>query len=403
MERGYAVLLARQLQQNRQMVLLSGPRQVGKTTLARQVLEQLGTGLYLNWDDLDDRELILAGSSRLADALRLDEIRAAGSPLLVLDELHKYSRWKSFLKGFFDHYEGRVQVLVTGSARLNIFRKGGDSLMGRYFLHRLHPLGVGELLGNRDSDRVTYAARQLDAGAWENLLRFGGFPEPFLRAEPRFSNRWQRLRLEQLVREDIRDLTRVQELGQLEVLMRLLQIQAGQASRYSSLAKQVRVSVDTVRRWLDILEAFYFCFRIRPWHRNLATALRKEPKTYLWDWSTVTDTGARAENLIACHLLKAVHWWTDLGVGDFELFYLRTKDQKEVDFLVTRDHQPWFMVGVKSAMSQSLNPQLEWFQQRLGVRHAFQVVLDAPYVDADCFAVERPVKVPALGFLSQLP
>jgi predicted AAA+ superfamily ATPase len=232
MERGYAALLANQLRENRQMVLLSGPRQVGKTTLARQVLKQLGAGLYLNWDDVDDRELILAGSGKIADALRLDEIQAGQAPLLVLDELHKYSHWKPFLKGFFDHYEDRVHILVTGSARLNVFRKGGDSLMGRYFPHRLHPLGVGELLGNHDPDRLSFAQQELDTGAWANLQRFGGFPEPFLRAEPRFFNRWLRLRGEQLVREDIRDLTRVQELARLEILMRVLQAQAGQASRY---------------------------------------------------------------------------------------------------------------------------------------------------------------------------
>jgi len=402
MERGYSVLLARELLENRQMLFLSGPRQVGKTTLARQLLDQVGAGLYLNWDEVSDRESILAGTPALTQALGLDEI-GTGRPLLVLDELHKYRRWKSLLKGLFDHYEDRLRILVTGSARMSVFRKGGDSLMGRYFPYRLHPLGVGELAGNHEAGCVTFSPHRLDEEAWDHLLRFGGFPEPFLRAEQRFSNRWQRLRLEQLVREEIRDATRVQELAQLEVLIRLLQDQAGQGSRYSTLAEQVRVSVDTVRRWLDILETFYFCFRIRPWHENLSTALRKEPKTYLWDWSAVADGGARAENLIACHLRKAAHWWTDQGLGDFALYYLRTKDQREVDFLLTRDHTPWVMVEVKSSAKQPLSPQLNWFQEKVGATHAFQVVLDAPYVEADCFAETQPVKVPALTLLSQLP
>ena len=321
MERGYTGLLLRELQENRQMLFLSGPWQVGKTTLAKQVLERVGEGLYLNWDDLGDRELILAGTQGLAQALRLDEIRAA-RPLLVLDELHKYSRWKSFLKGFFDHYEERLHILVTGSARLSVFRKGGDSLMGRYFPYRLHPLGIGELAGNHDPEQITYPAMKPDGEAWAHLLRFGGFPEPFLRAERRFSNRWQRLRLEQLVREEIRDLTRVQELAQLEVLIRFLQAQAGQSSRYSTLAKQVRVSVDTIRRWLDILETFYFCFRIRPWHNNLtaaivsfrtAKALRTNPASRFdidtFRWHNSTEFEWHSQQLLELGLMEPGQWF----------------------------------------------------------------------------------------------
>jgi len=182
----------------------------------------------------------------------------------------------------------------------------------------------------------------------------------------------------------------------------LLCSQSGQVTRYSTLAKQVRVSVDTIRRWLTVLESFYHCFRIRPWHSNIAASLRKEPKTYLWDWSQVVDRGARNENFVASHLLKAVHWWTDTGIGQFDLYYLRTKDQKEVDFLVTQDGKPWFLVEVKSSANQTMNKHLYWAQQKTGAQHAFQVVMDLPFVDADCFAFEEPVKIPVESLLMLL-
>ena len=295
------------------MLLVSGPRQVGKTTLARALCQQM-QGHYFNWDDISHRQAILAGSDKLAVQAQLDRLRSTKT-LLVFDELHKFRYWKDFLKGFFDRYEQQAHILVTGSARLDIFRKGGDSLMGRYFHLRMHSLSVREIIGAIDTDQLIQPPARFPQEGFEQLLQFGGFPEPFCKANMRFSRRWQRLREKQLVQEDIRDGTNIQELAQLEVLTRLLQTYAGQAIRYTWLGEQIRVSVDTIRRWLDVLESFYFCFRVRPWSKNIASALRKEPKIYLWDSSQIDDTGMRSENFIACHLLKAVHWWTDLGMG----------------------------------------------------------------------------------------
>ena len=172
--------------------------------------------------------------------------------------------------------------------------------------------------------------------------------------------------------------------------------------RYSTLANQLNVSVDTVSRWITLLESFYFAFRVLPWYQNLATALRKEPKVYLWDWSQLKDQGAKNENLIASHLLKAVHWWSDHGLGDYQLHYLRTKDQKEVDFLISRDNQPWILIEVKTSNTQPLNKNLAWFQEKLGAEYAFQVVMDMPYVDTDCFSIHTPIKVPAVNLLMRL-
>ncbi len=396
MDRYYYTIIARELVEHRQMAFISGARQVGKTTLAKQISQNFQTTLYLNWDDTSHRLLILGETAGLIEALGLNQLKTT-VPLLVLDEIHKYSKWKSFLKGLFDRFEGRVAILVTGSARLD--KKGGDSLMGRYFNYRLHPLSVAELIDYKWKQLIQ-APRASDS--YNQLFQFGGFPEPFLKANQAFSHRWQRLRQQQLIQEDIRDIARVQEIAQLEMLVILLEKQAGQVTKYSTFAKQLRVSVDTIRRWLDVLEGFYYCYRIRPWYQNITTALRKEPKTYLWDWSSISDNGAKAENFIASHLLKAVHAWTDFGLGDFDLYYLRTKDQKEVDFLVTQNKEPWILVEVKSTMKAALNPHLAWFQTKTGAKHAFQVTIDADFVDSDCFQHHKPIKVPARTFLSQL-
>jgi uncharacterized protein len=402
MDRYYHTILATELTQHRQMAFVSGARQVGKTTLAKQIRQLFQTALYLNWDDIEHRQLILGETQGLIEALGLNQLQTH-PPLLILDEIHKYGKWKTFLKGLFDRFEGQLAILVTGSARLDVFKKGGDSLMGRYFNYRLHPLSIAELThSDWEVDKLIQPPQNLENEAYSHLFQFGGFPEPFLKASSHFYHRWVRLRHQQLVREEIRDVARIQEIAQLEMLVVLLAKQAGQVTTYTTLAKQLRVSVDTVRRWLDVLEGFYYCYRIRPWHQNITTALRKEPKTYLWDWSGISDAGAKAENFIASHLLKAVQAWTDIGLGEFDLYYLRTKDQKEVDFLVTQNHQPWFLVEVKNAMKAALNPHLAWFQTKTGADYAFQVVIEAEFVEADCFQHTTPIKVPARSFLSQL-
>jgi predicted AAA+ superfamily ATPase len=402
MKRYYDSVIQRELASNRQMIFLSGPRQVGKTTFAKKILsDEHKEQHYLNWDDVNHRELILAGSNTIIQTLSLNQLSDKKN-IIVFDELHKYKNWKNFLKGFFDRFESELSILVTGSARMDIFKRGGDSLMGRYFNYRLHPLSVKELIGHIDSEKLIQSPQIINDELFSQLLHFGGFPEPFLKQDIRFFNRWQKLRQEQLVREDIRDNSNVHELAQMEVLVKLLAKQAGQVTKYSSLAKQIRVSVDTVRRWLDILESFYYCFRVRPWYTNIANSLRKEPKTYLWDWSTISSDGEKNENFIASHLLKACHWWTDLGVGQYELFYLRTKDQKEVDFLICKDNKPWFLVEVKTSMSSQLSTNLAWFQKKTGAAHAFQVIMDVEYIDTDVFSKKNPLKVPAKTFLSQL-
>src|SRR5262245_61441791 len=234
----YTALLREHFREHRQMVLLAGPRQVGKTTVC-QTLD--ADARYLNWDDADDRRLILRGPKAVAEALDLAHLRTK-RPLVVFDELHKHRKWKQFLKGFFDGYADQVRIAVTGSARLDVYRRGGDSLMGRYLLYRMNPFSVGELLRQAVPAEPLAKPKRLAPARFEQLLQRGGFPEPFLK-DARFGVRWRELRRQQLAREDVRDLARVQEIGQLEVLEELLRERSGRTLTFSELANAVHVTV----------------------------------------------------------------------------------------------------------------------------------------------------------------
>lgn len=392
----YASVLAAHVRDHRQMAFVSGPRQVGKTTACRGV-----SSAYLDWDNADDRRTFLAGPAAVAGRLGLERL-AERPAVATFDGFHKYRRWKQFLKGFHDSYGDRARVIVTGSSRLDVYRRGGDSLMGRYFRFRMHPFSVAELLHpDPPWDEPVRPPEGLADAEFEALRDHGGFPEPFVKRDPKFTRRWQQLRREQLLREDVRDLTRIQELGQIEVLADLLAERSRAQIVHSNLAQEVGVSVDTVRRWIQTLTALHHGFLVRPWFRNIGRSLRKEPKWYLRDWSLAADPGARAETLVACHLLKAVEGWTDLGLGRFDLHYLRDKEKREVDFLVVRDRRPWFLVEVK-ASDTSLHPAIAHFQKATGAPHAFQAVLDLAPVRADCFARHEPTVVPARTLLAQL-
>lgn len=391
----YTAILRDHLSRHRQMALVAGPRQVGKTTACRALADD-----YLNWDNADDRRQLLRGPAALAARLGLDRLRAKPS-VVVFDELHKHAKWKTLLKGVFDTYGGRARILVTGSSRLDVFRRGGDSLMGRYLLYHMHPWSVAESIRTSLPERELHAPAEIPDAEWNALWEHGGFPEPFLRRDSRFSRRWRSLRRDQLSREDIRDLARITDLGTMETLMQILAERSAQPLVYANLAGEVQVAVDTAKRWIELLTGIHYGFLVRPWFKNVAKALRKEPKWFLRDWSGVDDEGARAETFVACHLLKAVEGWTDLGFGDFELRYLRDKQKREVDFLIVRDRKPWFLVEAKLS-DTSLSASLAYYQQQTKAPHAFQVVLRLPYEPADCFATHRPVVVPARTFLSQL-
>lgn len=393
--RRYENLLRQHFSEDNQMAFISGPRQVGKTTSCRSFQKKHH---YFNWDNDEHRLLILQSQSAVAN-----QINIADSRTVIFDELHKYPQWKNFLKGFYDSYgAGRLNIIVTGSGRLDIYKKGADSLMGRYFHYRMHPLSVAEILSTSFTEQLIRPPSRVDRKEFDNLLIFGGFPEPFIKHNTRFYNRWKKTRFQLLFREDLRDTSKIYEIGQVEILAEILRQQAGQLSNFSSISRKIRSSQDSIRRWIATLESLYYCFSIRPWTKNVPRSLIKEPKIYLWDWSTVPDKGARNENFIASHLLKAVHWWNDIGLGNFGLYFLRTREQKEVDFIVTKEQRPWFLVEVKSSPQRSVNKELHYFYERLQPEHSFQVALDMDYSSFDCFQENKPVQVPASTFLSQL-
>jgi len=397
-KRIYDTLLLEHLAKHRQMAFVTGPRQVGKTTTCRNHADA-----YSNWDNVDDREQILAGPARLVDRFNLNRLSKT-TPIALFDELHKYPRWKRFLKGFFDTYADQVRIIVTGSSRMDVYRRGGDSLMGRYFLYRMHPFSVAETIRQDlpDPEQIVRPPKRIKSADFEALWRHGGYPEPFLKRDRRFSRRWQALRFDQLVREETRDLTQIQRIDQLEVLVKLLANRSSHRLVYGNLAKDVRVAVGTVRRWIAVLCNLHLGFLVRPWFKNVSRSLRKEPEWFLRDWASIEDAGDKAETFVGCHLLKAVDGWNDMGLGRFELGYLRDKEKREVDFVVVRDSKPWFLAEVKHR-DESISGNLGYFQDQLKAPFAFQVVLDADYVDADCFAKPRgPMVVPARTLLSQL-
>ena len=352
------------------MLFVGGPRQVGKTTLAKAVGHQAYPHcLYLNWDRLRDQKQIL------------DAIWPGQTDLIILDEIHKYRKWKTWLKGEYDTYRDTLRFLITGSSRLDVYRKGGDSLQGRYFYYRLHPFSLKEwaiaVNGATDSSlALPYTSLVFGKPEPEglvHLLSFGGFPEPLFKGTDRFAKRWRNHRLERLFREDIRDLEPIRELSSMMQLSHLLPTRAGALFSANSVREDLQVSHATISHWMTVLESFYYLFRLYPYHPKTIRSLKKEPKLYLFDWAEIPDPGARFENLVASHLLKFVHYLYDVQGIVAGLHFLRDVDQREVDFLVTIDNRPWFAVEAKMA-DTTPSRALSYFKKKLDIPFTYQVV-----------------------------
>ena len=323
------------------MVFVGGPRQVGKTVFARDVVgARFPAKAYFNWDKLGDRRQALQGAW------------PTGADLIVLDEYHKYPKWKNWLKGEYDTAEPARRFVLTGSARLNVYRRGGDSLQGRYHYHTLFPFSVAELSGKQYSgvpgQPLPIASEPVDPAILETLLRYGGFPEPCLRGEDRFWRRWNKERLERFFQEDVRDLTRIRDLGSLALLANLLPARVGSVLSVNSLAEDLQVNFRTASHWIETFEQMYYCFRVPPLQTSQLAAVRKERKMYLWDWSEVADPGHRLENLVAVHLLKFCTYLQESGGYDVELHFLRDQAGREVDFILSAGGRPWMAIEVKT-------------------------------------------------------
>jgi predicted AAA+ superfamily ATPase len=359
------------------MLLLPGPRQVGKTTLSQMALEIWpDNGLYLNWDIANHRRQILSGEDLLADWRRPDR-----RPMIVFDELHKMGRFKSWLKGFYDEFKDETAVWVTGSGRLDLYQKGGDSLLGRYFLYRLHPFSLGELHPIKNEDVLTdpeegwriFISRDLEHADIAPLLKFGGFPEPFLKQNKTFHTRWIRSRRELITHQDVRDLTRIEDVDRLEHLVILLNPRVGSPLSVNSLRGDLGVAFETVRGWIHTLERLYYIYGVPPYSRRLQRAIRREHKFYFWDWSEVKDVSSQFENFIMSHLLKTCQIWSDFGLGEFKLWYVRDREKREVDALVTWNDEPWLMVEVK-LNDLKISKSLLRFAEHFNCKKVVQVV-----------------------------
>ena len=332
------------------MVFVGGPRQVGKTTFALTFLpEAIETHpAYLNWDDISIRSALLKGELPPKEKC------------IVVDEIHKYARWRNLLKGFYDTNKSEISFIVTGSARLDYYSKGGDSLQGRYHYYRLHPFSLTEL--NPDPDKMDFKA----------LLKFGGFPEPFLKAEEKFWRRWQRERLQRVIYEDIRDLETIKEISLLELLAEELPNRVGSPLSVKNIKEMLQVAHETIERWLKIFERMYYCFRISPYGPPKVRAVKKEQKLYLWDWSLLPDPGPRFENFIASHLLKYCNFIEDTEGFRMELRFLRDTDKREVDFVVLKEGAPQFAVECKTG-EKNVNPAIFYFKERTDIPAFYQV------------------------------
>lgn len=379
----------------KKMVLLSGPRQCGKTTLAKRLISKAG-GRYYSWDSDSDRRDLRTGAL------------AAASRMWVLDEVHKNPRWRNWLKGLFDTQGERHSILVTGSARLDLYGRGGDSLQGRYFGHRLHPFTLSEVEGVRFPEEVAWLGEIPPAAPGavsrlKSLAVLGGFPEPFLSGSAREAGRWRLAYGGRLVREEVRDLETVKDLDRLELLFERLEKTVGAPLSLDSLRRDLEVAHGTIRNWIAVFERLCGIFRVAPYGPPKIQAVKKEAKAYFWDWSRVPDPAARFENLVAVHLLRFVHWLQDIEGRRAELRYFRTRAGHEVDFIVLLDGAPFCAVEVKLA-ERPPDPNLRYFVDRVPAARAFQVSLEGRSDYESRTPAGRRIRVlPAASFLLALP
>lgn len=355
----------------RKMVFIGGPRQVGKTTLATHI-QSFNKNGYLNWDIAEHREKIL-------------KQQWPESKIWVFDEIHKYHSWRNLLKGLYDQHQENQKILVTGSANLNVYRYGGDSLQGRYHYLRLHPLSVAELKIRSSKELL-------------NLLELGGFPEPFFQGKKIEAKRWSREYRTRLIQEDLRSLERIQDIGNVELLMLRLPELVGSPLSINAIREDLRVSHKTVTTWLIALEKLYAIFRLSPFGAPRIRAVKKEQKHYHFDWTLIDNKTIRFENMVACHLLKWVHYQQDIKGRDLELRYFRDTEGKEIDFVITEKLKPIMAIECKWEDSAVSKP-LSYFKARFQACDMWQISA----VGKQDYRSKENIRVaPAVGFLAKL-
>ena len=337
---------------SKKMVFLTGPRQSGKTTLVTDMLKNLA-GIYLNWDDQDHRKQILKRDWSDEDTY------------IALDEIHKFSRWKNFLKGTYDTQKTKHRFIVTGSAKLDIYKKGQDSMLGRFFSWRVHPLCLAEL---------KHQFKNLDEKNLDKLLTFGGFPEPFFEGKEVFAKRWRKEKLKLVFRQDIQELESIKDISLLELFYQALIDRVSSEVVLSNLARDLEIAPKTAKSWLNVLEKTYAVFIVRPFGKTIAKAITKTPKVYLYDNGEVSvDEGAKFENLVASHLHKRIQFLEDLYGDKYELNYLRDKNGHEIDFVILKNNKPVCLIEAK-LNDLTRSKSFYFYKERLKIKHCVQII-----------------------------
>jgi predicted AAA+ superfamily ATPase len=393
------------LASEKSMVFLVGPRQVGKTTLSKIISDTFTNTLYFNWDIPQHRTRLLENPFFFEELVRKDP----SAPLITFDEIHKYKDWKNYLKGVYDQFHSRCRFLVSGSGRMDLYRKGGDSLAGRYYLFHLWPFTIAELGKARkdiegflkDPLAIPSTGREVLWDTWKRLSELSGFPEPFLANRATTYRRWTTIYSTQLIREDIRDLTGIRSISEIETLYFLLPSKVGSPLSVPSLAADLKVSYNTVQGWLSVLERFFLTFSITSWSKKIARAIQKERKVYMLDIPRVEEPGARFENMVALELWRAVTTWNDLGYGHFSLHFIKNKEKQEVDFLIADNRKPFLLIEAKLAESKPALP-LRKFQSALNIP-AVQLNDEAEGYRLFSDEGQSILLAPAPLWLSQLP
>lgn len=388
-----------------QMLFITGPRQAGKTTLAKALLTDHPSHQYLNWDIIGDRKLIRTKPHFYESLDRFQD----QPPLIIFDEIHKYSHWKNYLKGVFDRDKGKFKFIVTGSGRLDAFRKGGDSLAGRYFLTHVWPFTLAEQAGHQvsfgdflsDPLKIDPHNDEIAWKTWKKLEELSGFPTPYLSGQKEIYRVWSETYRNQLVREDIRNLSGVLKIDELEALVEVLPTRIGSPLSLNNVATDLGVSFDSVKSWLEILDRFFLTFRISPFTAKLSRAIKKEQKLYLFDAAQIEDPAARFENMVALELLRAITTWRENGWGEFGLKYIRTKEKEECDFIVIQKNKPLFLVECKLS-DPNVSKSLFKFQDNLKIP-ALQLVNDTGILRRLSNGTQNILVVSAHNWISGLP
>lgn len=403
--RRFYIKIWKELAAEKNMIFVAGPRQAGKTTLSKLIAHSFTNNYYFNWDIAEHRTLFFSNPAFFEGIKRKDP----SIPLIIFDELHKYKNWKNYLKGIYDQFHESYTFLVSGSGRLDIYQKGGDSLAGRYYMFHLFPFTIAEL-GNRNVPTEAFLKNPLLVSMeqtkklreiWNMLSSLSGFPAPYLSGKATTYRRWSNTYSHQLIREDIRDFVDIKSVTDVETLYLLLPSKIGSPLSVQSLANDLKVSYNTVRNWLEAFERFFLIFSIPTWTGKIARAIQKERKVYLWDTPRIKDPSARFENMVALELYRAVTLWNDMGYGDFSLHFVKNKEKQEVDFLLANNRKPVLLIEAKIADEQP-SKSLQTFQRALNVP-AVQLTNDGDNYRLISNDKNKILIAPAYQWLSQLP